>query len=401
MTPTIDGTRLLNGPDTPKEQTRQRILRCIMLEPTTQTRLVKMTNLSAATVSTTVRELSHGGIVRLEGEGDRLRRIRLGPVRGAAVGIDLGYSHLTVLVRPLERDDAQSVTVARGAQHGADSWVRDAKALVEQKLAEVGLTIDDVVTVGVGVPAGIDPRTGMATLAVDASGWDPSERPGQKLEAELGVHVVVDNDANVGAYGEHLFGAGRDAESVVYVKVGTGIGAGLVVGELIQRGRRGISMELGHLNMDRDGIICRCGKRGCLETIIGSFRLLDQIRQAHVGYRADFPVTIDGIIERARARDRICRRVLEEAARTLGFALAQVCTLIDPDVIAIGGNLSRAEDLVGRVLQETFRRYTVPHENPEGRTRVMAAQLGKDAQVRGALALGLTGHRAAQEAVMT
>lgn len=399
MTQKIDGTTLLT--DDPREQNRQRILRHIMLEPMTQTRLARMTSLSAATISAAVAKLSGEGIVRLEGGGDRLRRVRLGRVTGAAVGIDLGYSHLTVLVRPLDRESAEATTVSRGAQHGSESWVHDAKVLIGEKLPELGLSMADVVSVGVGVPAGIDPRTGKATLAADAFGWDPKEPPGQKLEAELGVHVTVDNDANVGAYGEYLFGAGRDVESLVYVKAGTGISAGHIVGGLILRGRRGISMELGHLNMDRYGIVCRCGKRGCLETIIGSFRLLEQVRQAYVGYRTDFPVTIDGIIERARAGDHICRRVLEEAARTLGFALAQVCTLVDPDLIAIGGNMSRAVDLMEETLGETFRRYTVPHDNPEGRTRITAAQLGADAQVRGALALGLTGHRAAHDVVRT
>lgn len=393
----IDGAALLRTPANVREHSRQRILREVMIQPATQTRLAQLTGLSPATVSTIVKDLQQEKVLQSEAGAERARRIRLGQVRGAAVGIDVGYTHVTVLVRRLDRDDALPETIYVGSEQGPRSWISQAARVVREELQNVGLETKDVVAIGMGTPGGIDPHTGEQTQAPMSFGWDSEPSPHEMLGEALGLTIVVDNDANMGALGEYLYGQGSESETFVYVKAASGVGAGLVIGGNLLRGRRGIAMELGHITVDPEGIVCACGKRGCLETVVGANYLIERARQAKVGYRGQAPTSLDGLIERARAGDRICLRIIEDAGGHLGFGLAQMCTLIDPDLIALGGQLSGAFDLMKDVMWQSFRSYTLPSQvDPQRGTRIVQTALGRYAQVRGALALGLRSNRPAQ-----
>jgi predicted NBD/HSP70 family sugar kinase len=392
----INGAALLSPTSNVRDQNRQRILREVMIKPATQVRLAQLTSLSPATVSTTVKELEREGILQVETE-ERARRVRLGQVRGAAVGIDVGYSHVTVLVRPLTSTHTSPATFDIRAEQGPRAWIGQVAGFVRAELENVGLGIKDVVAIGLGAPGGIDPQTGVQTQAPLSFGWDSEPSPDALLSEELDLTIAADNDANMGALGEYLYGAGQDSETFVYVKVASGVGAGLVIGGNLLRGRRGIAMELGHMTVDPSGVVCGCGKRGCLETMIGANYLIDQARQAKVGYRGQVPTSLDGLIERARAGDRICRRIIDDAGRRLGFGLAQMCVLLDPDLIAIGGQLSSAFDLMQGAMTRTFRSHTLPSqaEPPRG-PQIVKTERHSEAQVLGALTLGLRSNRPAQ-----
>lgn len=392
----IDGARLLRSADSVREQSRQRILREVMIRPTTQARLVQFTGLSAGTVSTAVRDLESAEILQSRTD-DRARLVRLGQVRGAAVGIDVGYTHVTILVRPLTSSDASLETFAIGSDQGPRAWIGRVADTIRAELHNVGLEIKDVVAIGMGTPGGIDPRTGVQTQAPLSYGWESEPSPHVLLGEELGLVIAADNDANVGALGEYLYGVGQGSESFVYVKVASGVGAGLVIGGNLMRGRRGIAMELGHITIEPGGIVCSCGKRGCLETLVGANYLIEQVRQAKVGHRTQAPTSLEGLMERARAGDRICRRIIEDAAGRLGYGLAQMSALIDPELIAIGGQLSSTFDLMDGFLHDAFRANSLPSQaGSELGTRIVPGTLRHDAQALGALALGLRSNRPAQ-----
>jgi predicted NBD/HSP70 family sugar kinase len=393
----IDGGRLLRPTQNTREQSRQRILQEVMIQPATQTRLSQLTGLSPATVSTIVKELQEEEIIYSEATGgERARRVRLGPVHGAAVGVDLGYTHVTVMVRRLDRDEERSQIAKVGSDQGTRTWVSQAARLVKDELGNVGLGLGDVVSIGMGAPGGVDPRTGELTQAALTFGWENEPAPHRLLGETLGLSIAGDNDANMGALGEYLYGEGRDAETFVYVKAATGVGAGLVIGGLVTRGRRGIAMELGHITVEPDGIVCPCGKRGCLLTVVGGNYLVEQARQSKVGFRGASPTDLDALIERARTGDRACLRIIEDAGRRLGFGLGQVSSLIDPDVIAIGGKLASAYDLMKTAMLQSFASFKLSSQSGAREPQVVQTALGHEAQVRGALALGVRSNHSGQ-----
>ena len=129
-----------------------------------------------------------------------------------------------------------------------------------------------------------------------------------ELRSRLDIPVMVDNDANLGALAEAAFGAGRDAGDLVYLKISSGIGAGLILNGRLYRGSAGLAGELGHVLVNPDGIVCRCGNRGCLETVAATGALVDLLRRSHGD-----DLTVAAMLEAARAGDAGCRRVIDDA----------------------------------------------------------------------------------------
>jgi predicted NBD/HSP70 family sugar kinase len=357
-----------------------------------QVTIAAMTALSQATVSGVVQDLQGHGMLRVSGaEGERGNRVYLGNVVGAAVGVDVGHDKVTVAVRRVDSTESVTDHADVGTQNSREAWLAKAEEMIRNLAHQVGLTSGDIVSIGLGIPAAIDPRTAEITQVVATPEWDLTGRPADWFaDAFPGVPVIPDNDANLAAYGEHLHGEGRDVNSMIYVKASTGIGAGLIVDRAIKRGRHGLGGELGHLTIDRDGTVCRCGSRGCVETLAAGPRLLAQVREAYAGYETSAPESLDQLIKRARHGDLVCRRVLEDAARTIGLALALYCNMNNPELVVLGGTLGKAGDMLVEPVTVSLRKNALAgmftHSDP---TRIVGAGLGDDAGARGAMALGL------------
>ncbi|MFL6121607.1 ROK family transcriptional regulator [Actinophytocola sp.] len=387
-------TLLTSRTDSLREANRRRIIRAVMVTPGTQVSIARQTHLSQATISAVVNELVQEGVFVVDsGEGERGKRVRLGPVRGAAVGVEVNHSSVTVAARPVGAADVEYSTVEFGADQSGNLWFRRAVRLIRETVERTGLTSDHIVSIGVGIPAAIDPRTSRITQVSSSLGWNMTGDPRDQFQHEFSnVPVIVDNEANLAAYGEYVHGVGLDGhETMLYVKASVGIGAGLIVGGLIFRGRHGIAGEMGHLAMDTDGTVCRCGNRGCLETLIGGIRLLSQVREAYAGYRIDSPQSLESLIERAKGGDPVCRRVLTDAARVMGLALAKVCNLLNPEIVVLGGELGMAADLLLTVIEDSMRLHALRGMfDPEfAPVRVVGSELGRQAGARGALSFAL------------
>jgi predicted NBD/HSP70 family sugar kinase len=367
-----------------KSANQQRLLDLLLANgELTQAEIARRSGLAPATVSNIVRELvDQGVLVGADVSPRRGRVVRLARASGIAVGVDFGYRHITAAVADLSHAILATRRVALEVGFDAKGVMQRARQLIDEVLEEADTGWDDVVGVGAGLPSPIDSRTRKLGAPSLLPGWEGLEVDAFISQA-VGRDVVVENDANLGALAEHIWGAGRGYDNMAYLKLSEGVGAGLVLdGKLFHGGRAGTAGEIGHTTVDEYGAVCRCGNRGCLETLVAArsvISLLEPVRGADL--------TIADVVERAERGDAACRRVLADTGRQTGIALANLCNLLNPERVIIGGELALAGELLLQPMREIVRRYAIP--SAVGTLDIVLGSLGPNAHVLGAVALAL------------
>lgn len=364
----------------------ERVVRAVRLAGSlTQAEIARSTGLSAATVSNIVRELKEAGTVEVtdtSAGGRRARSVSLSGDAGIVIGVDFGHTHLRVAVGNL----AHQVLAEESEPLDVDaSWVDGfdrAEALVGRLVEGIGIGRDKVIGVGLGVPGPIDLESGTLGSTAILPGW-AGINPRRELSQRLGVPVYVDNDANLGALGELVWGSGRGVKDLAYIKVASGVGAGLVINGQIYRGPGGTAGEIGHITLDESGPVCRCGNRGCLETFAAARYVLPLLQGSHGP-----ELTMEKVVELARDGDPGCRRVITDVGRHIGSGVASLCNLLNPSRVVLGGSLADAGELVLAPIRESVGRYAIP--SAARQLSVLTGSLGGRAEVLGALALVLS-----------
>jgi predicted NBD/HSP70 family sugar kinase len=354
--------------------------------------IARETGLSRTTVSSLVTDLQAGGLV-IEHEGDHSRDggkgdrpgagrpgvlLALDPTAGLVLGVDFGHSHLRIAVADLSSRILAEEGVALDVDHSAEKSLDTAADLARELLAGVGLDLGRVVGIGLGIPGPLDHDTGIVHSTVSLPDWT-GRRPAAELGSRLGHEVHMDNDANLGALGELTYGAGVGARDLVYVKVASGVGAGLIFGGRLHRGSTGIAGELGHVMVVPEGEVCMCGNRGCLETVAAAPALLKLL-----GRSRDEELTTEGMLALAAEGDPGARRVLADAGRAIGRALADLCNCINPERVVVGGELGAAATPLLEGIRESIQRWALPATAEA--TEVVAGVLGPRAELLGSLA---------------
>lgn len=379
------------GVETPGSQSSlhranlERVVRAVrMAGSLTQAEIARSTGLSAATVSNIVRELKDGGTVDVtptSSGGRRARSVSLSGDAGIVVGVDFGHTHLHVAIGNLAHrvlaEEAEPLDVDASAAQGLDR----AEALVKRLIVTAGISPEKIVGVGLGVPGPIDVETGVLGSTAILPGW-AGTNPRDDLAARLGVPVYVDNDANLGALGELVWGSGRGAADLAYIKVASGVGAGLVINGQIYRGPGGTAGEIGHITLDESGPVCRCGNRGCLETFTAARYVLPLLHSAH-----GTDLTVARMVQLAREGDPGCRRVIADVGRHIGSGVANLCNLLNPRRVVLGGDLAESGELILGPIRESVSRYAIP--SAARQLEVVPGALGGRAEVLGAIALVL------------
>jgi predicted NBD/HSP70 family sugar kinase len=347
--------------------------------------LAGATGLSRTTVGTVLADLLERGLAVEEpappgqaGPGRPAVRVRLARPAGGALGIDFGHRHLRVAAADLSSRVLAERLVEVDVDHEADDALDAAADLADEVLREARLEREQVVGAGMGLPGPVDVRTGTVGSSVILPGW-AGLRAGAELARRLELPVEVDNDANLGARAEVAYGAGRGYSDVVYVKAASGIGAGIVLGGRLHRGVTGIAGEVGHVQVRSEGDVCRCGNRGCLETIASMGALLALLRPAHGD------LGVKGLLQLLDASDFGARRVVNDAGRAIGRVLADVANTLNPEAIVVGGELSSAGAPLLDGIRESVDRYAQPGVAES--VRVVPGELGERAELLGALAL--------------
>lgn len=364
----------------------ERVVRAVrMAGSLTQAEIARSTGLSAATVSNIVRELREGGTVEVtptSAGGRRARSVSLSGDAGIVIGVDFGHTHLRVAVGNLAHqvlaEESEPLDVDASSAYGFGR----AEELVERLIEATGIGRQKVIGVGLGVPGPIDVVSGTLGSTSILPGWT-GINPGEEMAGRLGVPVYVDNDANLGALGELVWGSGRGVKDLAYIKVASGVGAGLVIDGQIYRGPGGTAGEIGHITLDESGPVCRCGNRGCMETFTAARYVLPLLRSSH-----GRDLTMERVVQLAREGDPGCRRVIADVGRHIGSGVANLCNLLNPSRVVLGGDLAEAGELVLAPIRESVSRYAIP--SAARQLSVLQGALGGRAEVLGALALVLS-----------
>jgi len=368
---------------------RRAVLSALTAEgPQSRADLARATGLSRTTVSTLVQDLISAGQAaettdrgrpHKGGSGRPPLLVTATSARGVVAGIDVGHHHVRVAIADQSgsvlAEDLRPVDVDGHGAATLDRVTRMVRSLARASGTETGLLRG----VGLCIPAPIDRRSAQIRSGI-MPGWRDLA-PAEQLEERLGVPVSADNDANLGALAELHHGVAHGVADFVYLKLASGVGAGLVLGGRLYRGATGIAGELGHVQIAEHGQVCRCGNRGCLETEVSVPRLLEHVQPTH-----DEPLTVERLLELDASGDTGVRRVLDDAGRTVGRALADLCNSLNPTLLVIGGPLGSASSLIEGV-RAAVDRYAQP--NTAAAVRVASAALGERAEITGAVAMAI------------
>ncbi|MET0467913.1 MAG: ROK family transcriptional regulator [Aeromicrobium sp.] len=345
-----------------------------------QAQIARRTQLAPATVSGIIRELVAAGFLQSEGgAGRRGATVTVSRGAGVVAGVDFGHAHLQVALADLAGEIRDSRLVPLAADAPSDDSLALARTMIDDLLTSAGLTHDSLRAVGMAIPAPIG-RDGVIDSGSILPGWVGVEAR-TAAEKVFEHTTVVDNDANLSALAEWRLGAGRGHQDLVYIKIASGVGCGLVLDGRVHHGGLGTAGELGHLTMDESGPLCRCGSRGCLEAYVGGAALIAQY--APTGGELDVP----GFVERALRGDQGARRLIEDAGRHLGEAVAAVANLLGPEVVAIGGDLAAAGDLLLDEVRASMRRHALTPVARE--VRVTASELAERPSCVGSVLMAL------------
>jgi predicted NBD/HSP70 family sugar kinase len=347
----------------------------------TRADLAAMTGLARSTVAQRVDALLARGLLVSRGDspstgGRPATLLAFNDGAGVVLCGDLGATHSRVAVTDLGgtvlAQTRHEIAIAEGPEVVL-GWL---EATFDGLLDEVGRGHDAVRGVGVGLPGPVEFATGRPVSPPIMPGWDRYP-VGDRLATRYGVPALVDNDVNIMAVGEH-WSTWRHEAFLLFVKMGTGIGSGIVAGGHVHRGADGAAGDIGHIHVpDHDDIVCRCGNRGCLEAFAGGGAMAARLREAGL----DTHTSLD-VVDRVRAGHPVATQLIREAGRAVGGVLATCVNMLNPAVIVIGGDLARTDEPLLAGVREVVYRRSLPLAT--GRLRIVPSRLDDEAGVVGA-----------------
>jgi len=337
--------------------------------PISRTDITRMTGLSGATVTKFVGNLIEAGFVREYGYDDskggrRPTLLRLVPEATFAVGVDLGADNLRAVVVDLEAKIVTKIAKKTKADEGKERIQKRIIEIIHQVIDTSGLEKEKIKGLGVGISGIVDHQKGICLFCPNIKGWEniPVER---LLEKEFDMEVSIDDSSRMAALAEHWCGFARKVENFIFIMVGVGVGSGIFTNGQLYRGSRGTAGELGHTTIDENGPRCQCGNRGCLEILVsgpGIIRrtkerleegVVSLIERMSAGDLAK--VTPEIVAQAARKGDKLAFNIMEKTGEYLGTGIANAVNLFNPELVIIGGGISRAGDLFLDTIKRTVK----------------------------------------------
>ena len=311
------------------------------------------------------------------------------------LGIDLGGTNIVAGVVDENKKIIATAKVKTNCPRPAEEIVDDIAKVALDAIKKAGLTVDDIDGFGIGSPGSIEPNTGVVIYSNNLGFFDLPL--GEMLKERIGKEFCVDNDANAAAYGEFIAGAGKGTNNFVAITLGTGVGGGVIIDGKIFAGSNGAGAELGHTVIQMNGEPCSCGRNGCWEAYASATALIRQTCQAMLRYPDSLMWKLcDGSLDNIsgltafnamRSGDMAGKMVVDQYIRYIAVGIANVINIFQPDVICIGGGVSKEGETLTNPIKEFVQGENYAR-NIATKTIIKTADLGNDAGIIGAAYLG-------------
>lgn len=377
---------------TPADTPSARLVRALALKgEATAAELVAETRLSRSAVSTALGDLRNAKVVldidtRQAGMGRPTLLHGLHPGLGVCGGVLLGLDEIRLSLCDVTHSVLTDESVPMRRDYAPQDAANTVHATLQRHCAALGIAVEALIGVGLAVSAPVSPE-GVVLSGSILPTWN-GVALGPLFASVLGCPVHAENESNCGAFAEMMWGAAKGESDFVLVKLDLGIGGAIVENGRLLTGARGAAAEFGHLTMDPRGALCRCGNRGCLETIAGASALLRQAETV-----TGRPVELAEFVQEARRGHPGFRRLLDDAADMAGWGIGLIGTVLNPPLFVISGGLAQAGEPFVAKLRDSYLRHTVRLNNEAEATRFVIGRYLSNDTVLGGVSLVLRQER--------
>lgn len=312
------------------------------------------------------------------------------------IGVDLGGTTIKFAILTNEGEVQQKWSQETNVLSNGSFIIPDIIESINHHLDLYNMKADEFIGIGMGTPGGVNREEGSVSGAFNLN-WDNEHKvyPVREISEKTGIPTFLENDANVAALGERWKGAGNNAQNVVFVTLGTGVGGGIIANGQLVTGIAGGGGEIGHITIDPEGYDCNCGKKGCLETVASATGIVRVARDLAEEYSGNSQlkskldngddISAKDVYDLAKNDDVLALQVVDKVSMYLGMALANEANSLNPEYIIVGGGVSAAGDFLLDHVNEYFLKYTFPLVRET--TKLKLATLGNGAGVIGAASL--------------
>lgn len=367
--------------------------------PISRAELARISRVGLPAVTGIVERLIEEGLIKDIGSGPstggrRPALLELVPEAHCAVGLSVGTQTLTAVATDLNATVKNRTEMSSNMAQGPEALMSGVRDTLEEVIQGCPYSLGEVLGIGVALPAPILEREEPAETPFSPPSYPEWGRLkiGEILEEEFGLPVLLDNDANAAALGEHLFGAGRGIRDMFYLIAHRGVGGAAIVDGMLYRGNHGAAGEIGHTLVDLEGPLCGCGRYGCLEAFVGRAAIARRASRAmklaaveKMNGKGPNEVTAEDVIEAGLGGDELATSILDETGKYLGIGVANVANFFDPELVIVGGSTLKAGSMVLDPANEAARRRALPQIAEQ--VRIVPGELGENAGAVGAAAL--------------
>ncbi|OPJ55690.1 ROK family protein [Clostridium oryzae] len=306
------------------------------------------------------------------------------------IGVDLGGTKICTALADLEGNIVNKYTIATDAHQGEAKVFSRIVTSIEKVISDAGKSVNDIKSIGIGSPGPLDSKKGIIIHTPNLP-FKNFELVSELVD-KFGIPTKLENDANAAALGEYHFGAGKGTNNMIYITVSTGIGGGAVLNGKLFQGSTSNALEIGHTTVQPDGPKCNCGNSGCAEALASGTAIARQAREAiETGLNTSLSnyenVTSYEVFKEAEKGDSVANYILHKSLNYLGICVANVVCSFDPDVVVIGGGVSKGGPIVFDIVRQVVKCRAL---RPMNECPIVPAGLGTDAGVMGAVAVAIS-----------
>jgi len=372
----------------------------LLMDAPTRTTLSQALEVSPAWITKSITPLIDREILEETGSaahsgGRRARTLGFGKAVGYLLGVDFGATSLSLALAGPNRDILARSHTSIEIKDGPGICLHAFNEMAQSLLDEINLEKSQIRGIGIGVPGPVNFTTGRLTSPPIMPGWDDYPIPDVLMADFKGASVVVDNDVNMMALGALYHGEGIGANNIIFLKIGSGIGAGIVCKGELYRGSIGCAGDVGHIIVERDGPLCHCGNRGCVEALAGGLAIAQEAnRIARSGESQELSrmitsedvfLSAEDVGVAAAQGDLASLELIDRSGQYIGEMLTHLVSFYNPDLILLGGGVSK----IGHRLINTIRQVVLKGASPLATRdlRIEYSQLGEEAGLYGAIRL--------------